>query len=90
MTIHVCPCTRVVERVNDGREGEVMVECPECVANHGVYSKSSAWPPEPKPEPIAPSRRWDSGSLDADNILPFPKAVKGPKAGKKKAGGGNK
>jgi hypothetical protein len=38
-----CPCSRTIQTINDGK-GEVLLgECPECVKNHGEYSKSSAW-----------------------------------------------
>jgi hypothetical protein len=39
----ICPCSAVVEIIDDGRSYEVAAECPECVSNGGQYNKSSAW-----------------------------------------------
>lgn len=38
----VCPCSRVVERIDDGKDSEFVGECHECNQT-GRYDRSSAW-----------------------------------------------
>ncbi|MCX6780044.1 MAG: hypothetical protein NT034_02585 [Candidatus Magasanikbacteria bacterium] len=77
MTRYVCPCSAVVEEIDDGKEREFESECPECVASGGNYAKSSHWK-EPEPPPPA------QATAGADhNVLPFPSTAKnGKKKGK--------
>jgi len=39
----VCPCSRTVEILNDGKNWDILAECEQCSSNHGDYTKSSAW-----------------------------------------------
>lgn len=86
MTRLVCPCSAVVERINDGKNEEVYAECPICSANGGHYALSPHWKELKPAAPDATTSRTNS-PFQTGLLLSFKAVDKDGKKGKPKKAG---